>query len=836
MRKMKRFLSLLLCFVMAAAMLPTAVFAAESFTPQAGTNGIRLATTHTHVYRSNYVSNDTHHWQVCCMAACPDPEGSIKNYDTHDYADAQSTTCATCGYEKKFQLTVQDGEGSGSYTKGTVVDIEATVPDGYVFEQWTVVTEDAMVSFANDTSAVTSMTMPGYDVTIKPVFSQTTSVNTVTILAADTTVKKGSTLQLSASVSGTGDFDNAVSWSVSGGNATQISGNGLLKVGISEESETVIVTAKSVADRTKVGTLTVTIEDAVYVGGIILDHGEYLAVDASEPTTEKPADNYAYYDHGVLTLHNYTCDAPQYNEISYNSGIFSSGDLEIVLSGTNSLTCTGENGSPIAIWGKVTISEVETGGSILLVSGANASESLFAFRIAVESGTIEAKCYRESDDEFYYAIGYTSTFTVSTDLTITASVEPDGELGEYVAENHETYDHIKIEKLPTTAEFYICVTDGEYSLAGAKFKLENTVVNGTSYEAVSDAYGRAIFSDVQEGEYILSQVEAPSGYTASEFTLNFKVENGVAKYLDRGVYTNYYDTLTIVNDPKTEIEKINVAFSQIDMGNTLGMRFAFPAVEGIDFTGAYAEATMAGSTQTIPADKWTTASIGGAGHYVFGYSNIAAKQMADEITIVIYNADGEAISNEYVDSIQSYVMRNVDKKDAESKALMVDMLNYGAAAQTYYGYNAEDLANAQLSDAQKAYGTADLTKPEDIRVKGANYLGTRLELGSSIGMQMNFAGTTADMYAIVEFTNHGGTEISERVAPTEIGGLYLINITQIAVADGRIPVTVTVYNADGTVYGNATDSMASYIARMSNADALYECIMKFSDSAYDYLH
>ena len=284
------------------------------------------------------------------------------------------------------------------------------------------------------------------------------------------------------------------------------------------------------------------------------------------------------------------------------------------------------------------------------------------------------------------------------------------------------------------------------------------------------------------------------------------------------------------------IEKFDIAFAQIDMGNALGMNFAFPASADIDWNGAYAEATMAGSTQTIPADKWTTASIGGAAHYVFGYSNIAAKQMADEITIVIYNADGEAVSNEYVDSIQSYVMRNVDKKDAESKALMVDMLNYGAAAQVYYGYNAEDLANAQLSDAQKAYGTAELTEITDGRVKGANYLGTRLELGSSIGMQMNFAGTTADMYAIVEFTNHGGTEISERVAPTEIDGVYLINITQIAVADGRIPVTVTVYNADGSVYGTATDSMASYIARMSNADALYECIMKFSDSAYAYLH
>ena len=58
----------------------------------------------------------------------------------------------------------------------------------------------------------------------------------------------------------------------------------------------------------------------------------------------------------------------------------------------------------------------------------------------------------------------------------------------------------------------------------------------------------------------------------------------------------------IWEENKPVIEKFDIAFSQIDMGNALGMNFAFPAVEDIDFTGAYAEATMAGSTQTIPAD------------------------------------------------------------------------------------------------------------------------------------------------------------------------------------------------------------------------------------------
>ena len=99
--------------------------------------------------------------------------------------------------------------------------------------------------------------------------------------------------------------------------------------------------------------------------------------------------------------------------------------------------------------------------------------------------------------------------------------------------------------------------------------------------------------------------------------------------------------------------KFDIAFSQINMGNALGMNFAFPKVDGIDFTGAYAVATMAGNALTIPASDWTSSSINGVDHYVFGYSNIAAKQMADEVSIVIYSARGEAVSNEYVDSIQS---------------------------------------------------------------------------------------------------------------------------------------------------------------------------------------
>ena len=43
---------------------------------------------------------------------------------------------------------------------------------------------------------------------------------------------------------------------------------------------------------------------------------------------------------------------------------------------------------------------------------------------------------------------------------------------------------------------------------------------------------------------------------------------------------------------------------------------------------------------------------------------------------------------------------------AEFKTLAVDMLNYGAAAQSYFGYRTDNLANRSLTGAQKALGTS----------------------------------------------------------------------------------------------------------------------------------
>ena len=212
--------------------------------------------------------------------------------------------------------------------------------------------------------------------------------------------------------------------------------------------------------------------------------------------------------------------------------------------------------------------------------------------------------------------------------------------------------------------------------------------------------------------------------------------------------------------------------------------------------------------------------------------------MADDFYVTIYNDQGIAVSNPRTDSVRDYVMRNIDNQSAVGKTLMVDMLNYGAFAQKNFGYGTDDLANNQLTDAQKAYATAEMKAVADGRVQGTNYLGTRLVLESSIQLQLAFKDLTADQYAIYTFTNNNGAKQEIRVEGTQFidaSSAYVIEASALAYADARALVTYTVYNADGTVNATATDSIESYVARNSTNEAAV-MLMKFADSAKAYLY
>ena len=96
--------------------------------------------------------------------------------------------------------------------------------------------------------------------------------------------------------------------------------------------------------------------------------------------------------------------------------------------------------------------------------------------------------------------------------------------------------------------------------------------------------------------------------------------------------------------------------------------------------------------------------------YIAITHGIAAKEMGDERYYCAYAklTDGTYVySPLYLYSPQKYAMSRIQNSTDESmRALCVAMLNYGAAAQEYFGYRVDDLMNDGLTAAQKALVTA----------------------------------------------------------------------------------------------------------------------------------
>ena len=342
--------------------------------------------------------------------------------------------------------------------------------------------------------------------------------------------------------------------------------------------------------------------------------------------------------------------------------------------------------------------------------------------------------------------------------------------------------------------------DGDV-LGTMSFNIYVVSYTGSTYDAASCAHTKAVSYNVtdEEGNVIAVETVCPACGTITKKAVG----------------------------EDTEIEKFDIAGSNMTLGNELKLNFMVKTADLV--SGTYtAKITHKGETTEQTFAKYN-------GTYSYVSHSVSAKQMADEITVEVYDENGNAVSNVYTDSVRSYAMRALaaSNETDETKTLVVDMLNYGAAAQNYFRYNTTDLANELLSEAQQALATGEVSCT-DGRVKGANYYGSNLSLEEKILLNLYFEGCKDDMTAKITYTDHKGVaKTAEAGLEAHSSSTMKVVVDEIVLADAFSPVTVTVYNADGTVHGTATDSVESYVAR-SGDDALYSSIMKFASSARAY--
>lgn len=285
-------------------------------------------------------------------------------------------------------------------------------------------------------------------------------------------------------------------------------------------------------------------------------------------------------------------------------------------------------------------------------------------------------------------------------------------------------------------------------------------------------------------------------------------------------------------------------------------------------------------------DKWASESIGGWNYYYVTFSDVAGKEMCDTITLSLCdnNLQGnDKVFSTYSDSIRDYAMRllNAGTYTAEVNTMLVDLLHYGAAAQTYYGYDTGDLATSGLSADQKALASAFAPAEGDATVEAwGEVLADEVGLGS-IAIEDAYANTvtastsatrlelTNGFYLHATFNglrhkNEDGT-VNKMTAKAFLGndkydlqlasdGLTLYFTTEeivpLSMAGARTTVVIQVYDGE-TLVCTVTDSVASYVARVingtqketglvaaedfANLKALLQRIVMFSDSVKQYV-
>ena len=297
-------------------------------------------------------------------------------------------------------------------------------------------------------------------------------------------------------------------------------------------------------------------------------------------------------------------------------------------------------------------------------------------------------------------------------------------------------------------------------------------------------------------------------------------------------------------DPDAAPALFNVAGVNLALNNDITL-YLYLMAENYDsgYTMEIVKSYADGSsvTKTVAATDWE--SYYGT-MYRVGFNGIAAKEMTDEITVTVYDASGNAVSNEFVTTVaDAAVLVYKSEANAASFTMMADLLNYGAAAQGNFRYNTDDLANTRLTAEQAAYASArfDMSTVTGKASGTAGAMGATLYLDTNIQHNFIFDAAVVDstMTAKVSYTDYKGNAKSFTIPGSlfvKNGSMITVNVSALTPADVNVPVTVQIVDANGAAVCSLTDSIAWYCVRAqaSATNNLFIELMEFATSCNAY--
>ncbi|WP_297142862.1 M64 family metallopeptidase [uncultured Eubacterium sp.] len=180
---------------------------------------------------------------------------------------------------------------------------------------------------------------------------------------------------------------------------------------------------------------------------------------------------------------------------------------------------------------------------------------------------------------------------------------------------------------------------------------------------------------------------------------------------DGTVVTYYYKNKTAPEEKPSPV--INTVSLSLESSITMNFKVLKSSLSSFD--EFYMTFECGGKEEKVTDYKETDK------YYVFSYKGINPQLMNDNVTAVLHakNKSEEYTSPEKIMSVKEYAYTMLDRysDDEHSKlrTLLVDLLNYGAAAQIYAGYQTDNLVNSDLTDVQKDWASKNTTEFKNIR-------------------------------------------------------------------------------------------------------------------------
>ncbi|MBQ4578130.1 MAG: hypothetical protein IJA84_03610, partial [Clostridia bacterium] len=206
--------------------------------------------------------------------------------------------------------------------------------------------------------------------------------------------------------------------------------------------------------------------------------------------------------------------------------------------------------------------------------------------------------------------------------------------------------------------------------------------------------------DLTEGASVTFCGETVGEVFGSGSPAFIRSDNGLAAVLE-GESLKWSDLLTD--------EALKFTGASVTLYSDLGVNFKVNGSVLKDYTDPFVKFHFGG--EDITHKDYVISG----GKYVFRFRDIAPHRIGDTITATLYAyKDGVLCQGATVTySVKQYCYNMLETYNdvdypayGKLRTLLVDLLNYGAAAQTYTKYNTGALVNGELMDKQLTWGTA----------------------------------------------------------------------------------------------------------------------------------